>query len=211
MIMHIQEWTIQSKEVFRTLTSDNMDTWKAEKRSKVRRKSSQKKVGSLERRYTRAKCLESHESMIRSSGESKSRLAKAAGAELAAQHNNEKFHAAVARSTFSSQNAKKLTVPDPFLKFRSRKWHTAVARSTFASQNCKKMPVSDHFLKFQCRKIAHCCGAKHISKYLCTKYLRCGTLLEVSMSQRCPAQEIDFDTQSSVSQLINQSVGQSIS
>ena len=41
-------------------------------------------------------------SMIHGSGRSKSRLAKAAGAEVAVQRRNEKLHAAVARSTFSS-------------------------------------------------------------------------------------------------------------
>ena len=45
--------------------------------------------------------------MIRVSGESKSRLVKAAGAESCGQRRNQKLHAAVARSTFSSQNVKK--------------------------------------------------------------------------------------------------------
>ena len=47
--------------------------------------------------------------MIRVSGESKSRLVKAAGAESCGQRRNEKLHAAaaVARSTFPSQNVKK--------------------------------------------------------------------------------------------------------
>ena len=45
--------------------------------------------------------------MIRVSGESKSRLVKAAGAESCGQRRNEKLHAAVARSTFSSENVKK--------------------------------------------------------------------------------------------------------
>ena len=40
-------------------------------------------------------------SMIRVSGESKSRLVKAAGAESCGQGRNQKLHAAVARSTFS--------------------------------------------------------------------------------------------------------------
>ena len=40
--------------------------------------------------------------MIRGSGNSTSRLAKAAGAEVAVQSINEEWHAAVARSTFSS-------------------------------------------------------------------------------------------------------------
>ena len=42
--------------------------------------------------------------MIWGPGESKSRLAKAAGAELAGQMRDEKLHAVVARSTFASQN-----------------------------------------------------------------------------------------------------------
>ena len=52
---------------------------------------------------------------------SKSRLAKAAGAEVASQSRQEKWHAAVARSTFASQNAKKLTVFTHFWKLRCRK------------------------------------------------------------------------------------------
>ena len=42
--------------------------------------------------------------MICGSGGSKSRLAKAAGAEPAGQMSDEKLHAVVARSTFRSQN-----------------------------------------------------------------------------------------------------------
>ena len=57
-------------------------------------------------------------SMIRVSGESKSRLVKAAGAESCGQRRNKKLHAAVARSTFSSENVKKLRVSDHFLKLR---------------------------------------------------------------------------------------------
>ena len=56
--------------------------------------------------------------MIRVSGQSKSRPVKAAGAEVAAQRRNQKLHAAVAKSTFGSENAKKLRVREHFLKFR---------------------------------------------------------------------------------------------
>ena len=42
--------------------------------------------------------------MICGSGGSKSRLAKAAGAEPAGQMRDEKLHAVVARSTFASEN-----------------------------------------------------------------------------------------------------------
>ena len=43
-------------------------------------------------------------SMSCGSGESKSRLAKAAGAETSGQMRNEELHAIVARSTFGSEN-----------------------------------------------------------------------------------------------------------
>ena len=69
--------------------------------------------------------------MVRVSGESKSRLVKAAGAESCGQRRNEKLHAAVARSTFVSENVQNTAAPDHFSKFRCRKLHTAVARSTF--------------------------------------------------------------------------------
>ena len=59
--------------------------------------------------------------MICGSGGSKSRLAKAAGAEPAGQMRNEKLHAVVARSTFRNQNAQNTSAPEHFWKLRCRK------------------------------------------------------------------------------------------
>ena len=58
--------------------------------------------------------------MICGSAGSKSRLAKAAGAEPSGQMRDEKLHAVVARSTFRSQNVKSPTRSDHFWKFRCR-------------------------------------------------------------------------------------------
>ena len=55
------------------------------------------------------------------SGGSKSRLAKAAGAEPAGQMRDEKLHAVVARSTFRSQNVQNTSASDHFWKLRCRK------------------------------------------------------------------------------------------
>ena len=52
--------------------------------------------------------------MIWGSGGSKSRLAKAAGAEPAGQMRDEKLHAVVARSTFPSQNVQNTSASDDF-------------------------------------------------------------------------------------------------
>ena len=71
--------------------------------------------------------------MICGSGGSKSRLAKAAGAEPAGQMRDEKLHAVVARSTFQSQKCKKLTGSEHFWKLRCRK----SARHCGAKHICK--------------------------------------------------------------------------
>ena len=91
--------------------------------------------------------------MICGSGGSKSRLAKAAGAEPAGQMIDENLHAVVARSRFRSQSV------------QNTPW--SVARSTFPSQNVKNTRGSDHFWKFRSRKSARRSGAKHIWKLKC--------------------------------------------
>ena len=73
--------------------------------------------------------------MIRVSGESKSRLVKAAGAESCGQRRNQKLHAAVARSTFSITMCLSLHVRTTFWSCDVEKLHAAVARSTFWSEN----------------------------------------------------------------------------
>ena len=60
-------------------------------------------------------------SMIRVSGQSKSRPVKAAGAESCGQRRNEKLHAAVAKSTCGSENIQNTSAPKHFLKFWCRK------------------------------------------------------------------------------------------
>ena len=71
--------------------------------------------------------------MICGSGGSKSRLAKAVGAEPAGQMRDEKLHAVVARSTFASQNVQSTPGPDHFWKLRCRK----SARRCGAKHICK--------------------------------------------------------------------------
>ena len=68
--------------------------------------------------------------MICGSGGSKSRLAKAAGAEPAGQMRDEKLHAVVARSTFPSQNVQNTTCPDHFWKLRCGAKHILKSKCT---------------------------------------------------------------------------------
>ena len=124
--------------------------------------------------------------MICGSGESKSRLAKAAGAEPAGQMRDEKLHAVVAREAhFQVKMYKTHQVRTTFGSWDVEKVHAVVARSTFPSQNVQNTRGSDHFWKLRCRKSARRCGAKHISKWKCRKHLSVGRLLEVAMSKKC--------------------------
>ena len=77
-------------------------------------------------------------SMIRGSGCSKSRLAKAAGAEVAVQQRNEKWHAAVARSTFASQNIQNTSARDEFWMLRSGKMARRCGAKRICKSKCEK-------------------------------------------------------------------------
>ena len=82
--------------------------------------------------------------MICGSGGSKSRLAKAAGAEPFGQMRDEKLHAVVVRSTFRSLY-KTHQLRTTFGSCDVEKVNAVVARSTFRSQNVQSTPASDHF------------------------------------------------------------------
>ena len=76
--------------------------------------------------------------MICGSGGSKSRLAKAAGADPAGHRNDEKLHAVVARSTFPSQNVKNTRDSDHFWKLRYRKSARRCGAKHISKSKCTK-------------------------------------------------------------------------
>ena len=76
--------------------------------------------------------------MIWGSGGSKSRLAKAAGAEPAGQMRDEKLHAVVAQSTFASQNAQNTSASDHFWKLRCRKSARRCGAKHISKSKCTK-------------------------------------------------------------------------
>ena len=66
------------------------------------------------------------------------RLGKAAGAEVAVQQRNEKWHATVARSAFASQNAQNTTFADQFLKCRCGKMARRCGAKRIFKSKCTK-------------------------------------------------------------------------
>ena len=182
MVGYVTDHTGRRK--FRSQTSDNMDRWKAEQgRGREKRKSQKKEDADARKCRKVAKhCVFP---MICGSGGSKSRLAKAAGAEPGGQMRDEKLHAVVARTHLEVKMYKTQHCRTTFGSWDVEKVHAAVARSTFPSQNVQNTSALDHFWKLRCRKSARRCGAKHISKSKCTKRLSPGPLLEVEMSKKC--------------------------
>ena len=74
------------------------------------------------------------------SGGSKSRLAKAAGAEPAGQVRDEEWHAVLARSTFQSENIQNTSALGHFLKLRCRKKCTPLWREAHFQVKIYKTP-----------------------------------------------------------------------
>ena len=90
--------------------------------------------------------------MICGSGESKSRLAKAAGAEPAGQMRDEKLHAVVARSTFPSQNVQNTPGPDHFWKLRCRKSARRCGAKHISKSKCTKHTILGPLLEVEMSK-----------------------------------------------------------
>ena len=80
---------------------------------------------------------------------SKSRLAKAAGAEPAGQMRDEKLHAVVARSTFPSQNVQNTPRSDHFWKLRCRKSARRCGAKHISKSKCTKHTMYGPFLEVQ--------------------------------------------------------------
>ena len=85
--------------------------------------------------------------MICGSGGSKSRLAKAAGAEPAGQMSDEKLHAVVARSRFPSQNVQNTPVSDHFWKLRCQKSAHRCGAKHICKSKCRKHVSSGPLLE----------------------------------------------------------------
>ena len=111
--------------------------WSKVRRKKMQLRESQKKedTSAPNAREVTKRCVFP---MIRVSGESKSRLVKAAGAESCGQRRNQKLHAAVARSTFSSENVQNTSASDHFLKLRCWKMARRCGEKHIFKWKCTK-------------------------------------------------------------------------
>ena len=138
-----------------------MDRWKAEQAEAERRerleerrsekRKSQKKEDADARkgRKVAKHCVFR---MICGSGGSKSRLAKAAGAEPAGQMRDEKLHAVVARNTFWSQHVQNTPFSDHFWKLRCRKSARRCGAKRISKSTCTKHTTFGPLLEVEMSK-----------------------------------------------------------
>ena len=127
--------------------------------------------------------------MICGSGGSKSRLAKAAGAEPAGQMRDEKLHAVVARSTFASEKAKNITFGALLEVEMSKKctplWREAhievemykahQVQSIFWSWDVEKVHAVVARSTYRSQNVQSTPGSEHFLKLRCRKSARrCG-------------------------------------
>ena len=123
--------------------------------------------------------------MICGSGGSKSRLAKAAGAEPSGQMRDEKLHAVVARSTFPSQNAQSTACSDHFWKLRCRKSARPCGAKHISQSKCTKHTSFGPLLEVEMSKKCTPLGRKAHLQVKTLKTPMLGPLLEVEMSKKC--------------------------
>ena len=123
--------------------------------------------------------------MIWGSGGSKSRLAKAAGAEPAGQMRDEKLHAVVARSTFPSQNVQNTPLSDHFWKLRCRKSARRCGAKHILKSKCTKHTSFGPLLEVEMSKKCTPLWREAHFEVKMYKTLGFGPLLEVQMSKKC--------------------------
>ena len=95
-----------------TIWTDEKQRWEESEKRKEERRSKRESLRRKKIQVCEKVAKHCVFPMICGSGGSKSRLAKAAGAEPAGQMRDDKLHTVVARSTFPSQNAQNTSAPE---------------------------------------------------------------------------------------------------
>ena len=163
----------------RSQTSDNMERWKAEQgrgrekrkisREKIRRERARRQKIQMREKVGKSRNTVFFQWFVAPEGRKVGSLKRRVRSQLArgamknctplwreAHFQVKMYKTHHSRTTFGSCDVEKV--------------HAIVARSTFRSQNVQNTTCSRHFWKFRCRKSARRCGAKHISKWKCTKH-----------------------------------------
>ena len=176
-------WYPINRRKFRSETSDNMDSWKAEVR-RVRREKIRRKKMQMREKVGKSRNTVFFQWFVAPQGRKVGSLKRRVRSQLA-RWEMKSCTPLWREAHFQVKMYKRPQLRTTFGSWDVEKVHAVVARSIFPSQNVQNTPMSDHFWKLRCRKSARRCGAKHIPKSKCTKHTNLGPLLEVEMSKKC--------------------------
>ena len=181
--LNLPLFIVIGRRKFRSETSDNMDSWKAEVR-RVRREKIRRKKMQMREKVGKSRFTVFFQWFVAPEGRKVGSLKRRVRTQLA-RWEMKKCTPLWREAHFQVKMYKTHQCRTTFGSWDVEKVHAVVARSTFPSQNVQNTPFSDHFWKLRRRKSARRCGAKHISKSKCTKHTNVGPLLEVQMSKKC--------------------------
>ena len=181
---------------FPTIWTDEKQRWsrriekrREEKKREDQRRSEKRKKDVADAQKGRKVAKHCVFPMIWGSEGSKSRLAKAAGAEPSGQMRDEKMHAVVARSTFRSQKVKTTTCSDHFWKLRCRKSARRCSEKHMSKSKCTKHTMFGPLLEVEMSKKctplwreAHF-EVKNVQSTSASEHF--WTLLEIEMLEKC--------------------------
>ena len=179
-------WSFKGKSIpsydrrtFRSQTSDNMDRWKSRggksqrreerKREDQRRERVRRKKMQVREKLEKSQNTVFFEWFVAPAGRKVGSLKRQVRSHLARWEMNNctpLWHEA----HFEVKMHKALQLRSTFRSWDVEDVDAVVAQSTFGSQNAQSTPCSDHFSKLRCRRSARRCGAKHMSKWKCTKH-----------------------------------------
>ena len=171
-------------------TDEKQSRAEAARRGRLEERRSEEKESGRKKMQMREKVGKSRNTvffpMICGSGGSKSRLAKAAGAEPAGQMRDEKLHAVVVRSTFGSQHVKKQNRFGPLLEVEMSKKCTPLWREAhFQVKSVKNWRSRTTFGGSDVEKVHAVVARSTFPSQNVQKHTRSGPLLEVEMSKKC--------------------------
>ena len=146
---------------FRSETSDNMDSWKAEVR-RVRRERLRGQKIQMREKVGKSRNTVFFQWFVAPEGRKVGSLKRRVRSQLA-RWEMKNCTPLWREAHFQVKSVKNWRSRTTFWSSDVEKVHAVVARSTFPSQNVQNTPASDHFWKLRCRKSARRCGAKHKS------------------------------------------------
>ena len=146
---------------FRSETSDNMDSWKAEVR-RVRRERLRGQKIQMREKVGKSRNTVFFQWFVAPEGRKVGSLKRRVRSQLA-RWEMKNCTPLWREAHFQVKSVKNWRSRTTFWSSDVEKVHAVVARSTFPSQNVQNTPAWHHFWKLRCRKSARRCGAKHKS------------------------------------------------